>query len=104
MFGNINEIGLSLCINLINTLKYTTMQPTFFRIDEWNAAGNGSRVHFETTESEALKHVSSMRQITSQETECIEHTSIQPFTADTCDMQGWNNSNADQTEPVHYAH
>lgn len=76
---------------------------TFFRIDEWNAQGNSSRVHFEQTREEAMKHVSSMRQITAQETEGIEHASIQPFTADTCDMEGWNNSNTDQTEPVHYA-
>ena len=78
------------------------MQPTFFRIDEWNAAGNGSRVYFETTESEALKHVSSMHQIT--ETSCVEHTSIQPFTAETCDMDGWNNSDANETTPVNYGY
>ena len=79
------------------------MQPTFFRIDEWNAAGNGSRVHFETTQDEAMKHVSSMRQITPQETDGVEHTSIQSFTAETCDMEGWNNSNA-ESAPVNYAH
>lgn len=78
--------------------------PTFYRIDEWNAQGNGSRVHFEETREEAMKYVSSMRKITAQQTEGIEHTSIQPFSADTCDMEGWNNSNADQTEPVNYAY
>jgi hypothetical protein len=75
-----------------------------YRIDEWNETGSASKVHFEESKAEAMKHVSSMRQISAQQTEGIEYTSIQPFESDTCDMDGWNNSNAaDQTEPVNYA-
>ena len=76
---------------------------TFFRIDEWNALCNGSKIHFEQTEQGALSWIKGMRPITAQETEGIEHTSIQQFDADSCDMDGWNNSNAEQTTPYHYA-
>lgn len=76
--------------------------PTFFRIDEWNAQGNSSHVYFEENLTEALKYVSSMRQIT--DTEGVDHTSIQPFIAETCDMDGWNNSDANETTPVNYAY
>jgi len=76
---------------------------TYYRIDEWNENGNGSKVYFEESKAEAMKYVSSMRQIKPQETEGVEYTSIQPFEAESCDMEGWNNSNADQTEPVNYA-
>lgn len=76
---------------------------TYYRIDEWNKQGNGSTIHFEETKSGAMSWVSGMQEISPAQTEGIEHTSIQSFEADSCDMDGWNNSNADQTSPTHFA-
>jgi hypothetical protein len=76
---------------------------TYYRIDEWNSKGNSSKIHFENNLDAAMGWVSGMNQITAQETEGIEHTSIQQFEAQTCDMEGWNNSDADQTTPIHFA-
>jgi len=76
---------------------------TYYRIDEWNTQGNGSTVHFEKTEPAAMLWVSGMKEISAQETEGIEHTSIQLFEAETCDMDGWNNSDLDQTSPINFA-
>lgn len=76
---------------------------TYYRIDEWNKQGNGSQIHFEASEISAMSWVSGMSEISAKETEGIEHTSIHKFEAETCDMDGWNNSNAEQTSPIHFA-
>lgn len=76
---------------------------TFFRIDEWNKSGNGSEIHFEHTPEDAMSWVAGMRPIMSNETDGIEHTSIQQFDSETCDMNGWNNSNANETTPHNFA-
>lgn len=90
-------------VDMTKQLKNKNIMATYYRIDEWNASGTGSKIYFEPTLEDAMKYVSGMREITPQETEGIEHTSIQLFTAETCDMEGWNNSNADQTTPIHFA-
>lgn len=64
----------------------------FFRVDEFNAAHNSSRVFFYDAHSEALKHVTGFREVEACETEGQEHTTIQAFVAATCDMDGWNDA------------
>lgn len=63
-----------------------------FRVDEFNASHNSSRVFFYDTHSEALKHVEGWRKVEARETEGLEHVTIQAFSAETCDMDGWNNA------------
>lgn len=76
---------------------------TYYRIDDWNSKNNSSKIRFVDNLDAAMSWVSGMNQVTAQETEGIEHTSIQPFSAQTCDMEGWDNSDADQTTPINFA-
>ena len=76
--------------------------PKFFRVDEWNAQGNRSDIHFCETQADAMRWVKYMEESTPLKTEGEKHTTIQPFTAETCDMDGWNSADHSQTEPTHY--
>ena len=75
--------------------------PTFFRIDEWHKSGSGSKVHFEKTAAEALSWTLGMNEATPEQTNGREHTTIQAFVAETCDMDGWDKCR-DSGTIVHY--
>ena len=80
----------------------SAIMATYYRVDEWNSKGNYSDTHFEPSLSDAMEWAHGMTIVSPKETEGVEHTAIQEFDALTCDMEGWNNSNAELTTPINF--
>ena len=81
--------------------KKIKIMKNFYRIDVWYKDGSGSNFYFESTLSAAKTFVKGMKKISVDQTSGIEHTSITPFRAKTCNIYGW--INGEIGTPTNYA-